>query len=832
MKNILITLLVLFSLKSYSQTNIVIGSKIRTENNTCENENTEKIILLEMKSGDNYRTVKKITIKNCLNYYTFPKFLGKFRATVNAENYQPNSLEFEIKATSKDTLMLDEIVLNKQMSTTLQEVTILGIKKEYIKIDADKTTVLVKSNEMLAEGSAYDAITKLPSVLLDPNGNVILNGKAVSIWIDGQPSGLTGQDLVNFLNNLPANVIEKIEIISNPGASYDANTSGGIINIITTTKTMKGLSGTLNSYYGRSNYDKFGSSLVLNGKMKKVGWQVSTGYSENNSSEDKTMKSKFSDYNPNVTLNQNYFSKISNKPFFLRTSIDYALTKNANIGFKYNLNSNKNKSNIDGTILSENAIPNFTFNSVSKPTESNTQNEILLYYRQKIDTLGRELNVSTNFSIFDKEKNNLVSQYPSNTTNSYSISNNTLKINNNFFKADLTIPYKKIDFTINLGTKLSFSKVNSNGLYNLNNISNSIFSNPIYLDELQFNYNQSNYAFYIEASKKIKKLSLNAGLRYEYFKIKSNIENFNTNFNQNFSNFFPSASLLYNLAESVDFTCSYTRKIEQPGYSELDPNISGNFDNYTQIQGNPKLQPNFYNNFEAKLSVLEYAYLGFNYSYSKTENLLVIENLGNLKTSQTYKTFEGLKNYDFSIGLPIPYAIFTEGSKFFKKEINIDKLSFLYLVAGYNYYKINNADEYVSNFKPYYYINAYSQIVLPLKLKLGLNYSYVTKGTYQIYQIDSPIHKLDATLSRSFLNKSLKVTLSARDIFKTFKTNALTQANNINVDYSLLNDTQSFRVGISYNFGKFSALHKQKETENEEELKRIEKKSEIGPKTE
>ena len=270
MKNILITLLVLFSLKSYSQTNIVIGSKIRTENNTCENENTEKIILLEMKSGDNYRTVKKITIKNCLNYYTFPKFLGKFRATVNAENYQPNSLEFEIKATSKDTLMLDEIVLNKQMSTTLQEVTILGIKKEYIKIDADKTTVLVKSNEMLAEGSAYDAITKLPSVLLDPNGNVILNGKAVSIWIDGQPSGLTGQDLVNFLNNLPANVIEKIEIISNPGASYDANTSGGIINIITTTKTMKGLSGTLNSYYGRSNYDKFGSSLVLNGKIKKI----------------------------------------------------------------------------------------------------------------------------------------------------------------------------------------------------------------------------------------------------------------------------------------------------------------------------------------------------------------------------------------------------------------------------------------------------------------------------------------------------------------------------------------------------------------------------------
>lgn len=831
MKNLLITLLILISLKSYSQNNIVISSKIWTENNTCETEKNEKIILLEIKTGENYKTIKKIIINNCLNYYTFPKFVGEFRATINSENYETKRLDFEINATSKDTLMLNEIVLKKQIINSLNEVTIFGIKKQYIKIDSDKTTVLVKTNEMLAEGNAYDAATKLPGVLLDPNGNVILNGKTVSIWIDGQPSGLTGQDLINFLNNLPANVIEKVEIISNPGASYDANTSGGIINIITTTKTMKGLSGTVNLYYGRSNYDKFGSSLVLNGKIKKIGWQVSTGYSENKSSEDKTMKSKFLDYNPNVVLNQNYFTENSNKPYFLRTSFDYAISKNANIGFKYNLNKNKNKSNTDGTIFSENAIPNFTFNSISKPIETNSQNEILLYYKQKIDTLGKELNVSTNFSIFDKEKNNLVSQYSSNATNSYSLSNNTLKINNNFIKADLTIPYKKFDFTLNLGTKLSFSKVNSNGLYNFNNPSSQIFSNPIYLNELQFNYNQSNYAFYVETSKKIKKLSINTGLRYEYFKIKSNIENSNSNYNQNYSNFFPSASLLYNIAESVDFTCSYTRKIELPGYSELDPNISGNFDNYTQIQGNPNLQPNFYNNFEAKLSLLKYAYLGFNYSNSKTQNLLVIENSGNFKTSQTYKTFLGLKNYDFSIGLPIPYAIFTEGSKLFKKEINIDKLSFLYLIAGYNYYKINNADEYVSNFKPYYYINAYSQIVLPLSLKLGLNYSYVTKGTYQIYQINNPIHKLDLTLSRSFLNKSLKVTFSAKDIFKTFKTNALTQANNINIDYSMLNDTQSYRVGISYNFGKFSALHKQKGIEEEEELKRIEKKSEIGPKT-
>ena len=407
-----------------------------------------------------------------------------------------------------------------------------------------------------------------------------------------------------------------------------------------------------------------------------------------------------------------------------------------------------------------------------------------------------------------------------------------MKFDNSFFKADILIPYEKIDLTFNIGTKISFSKVNSNGFYNLNNPSNNIFSNPVYEDEILFNYNQSNFAFYTEANKKFKKLRLNAGVRYETFNIRSDVKNVNTTYNQVISIFFPSAGLLYSIAESVDFNVSYACKIEQPGYSELDPNLNGTFNNYTQTQGNPNLKPNFYNNYEAKLSILEYAYLGFNYSYSKTENLLFIENLGNLKTAQTYKTFEGLKNYDFSFGLPIPYAIFTEGSNFFKKEINIEKLSFLYLTAGYNYYKINKAEEYISGFKPYYYINAYSQIMLPLKLNLGINYSYVTKGTYQIYKIIKLIHKLDLTLSRTFLNKSLKVNLSVRDMFKTFETNALTQSKNIYINYRLLNDTQSIRIGLSYNFGKYFAMNKQKEIKEEDELKRIDKKGDIGPKSE
>ena len=834
-KNLFVlTLFALLSMGCFAQKNVIIFSKIKTVNNSCDTDSTEKTILLEKKLDESFILVKKFTSTKCRDYFSFERSSGEFRFTVNAENYQPVFKNFSINASSKDTLLFDELVLKKQSAITLAEVTIVGVKREYIKIDADKTTVFVKNNELLSEGSMYDAIGKLPGVLSTPNGNLILNGKQTAIWIDGQPSSLTGQDLVNFLNNLPANVVEKIEIISNPGAAYDANTSGGIINIITTGKTLKGLSGTLNTYFGRSVYNKLGTSLILNGKVKNVGWQVSTGYSENNFSEEKNMKINFNDYNPAIKLNQHYFSINKSNPFFIRTSVDYALNKNSTIGLKYNVNSNKNRSPTNGNILGDNAANGLVFNSLSKPTEINAQHELIVSYRQLLDTSGSILNVSTNLLFFDKNNLNAVAQSTgsSASTNTYSISKNEQIIKNNFYKADLTIPYKKINLTFNMGMKLSFSKVNSNGAYNFNNASNTVFTNPIYSDQLQFKYHQSNYAFYITAGKKIKKLQLNGGLRYEYYNINSSIADNTANYNQHFSNVFPSANLLYPITEGVNFSASYTRKINQPGYSELDPNLSGNFDSYSQVRGNPTLKPNYYNNFETKLSIFEYAYLGFSYSNSKSENLLVIENSGNLKALQTYKTFNGLKNYDVSLGVPLPYALITQGAQFFKQPINIEKLSFLYLIAGYNFYKINNAAEYITQFKPYYYLNIFTQIVLPLKLKLGLNYSYVTKGTYQVYQINSPIHDVEIMLSKTFFNQSLKATFIAKDVLKTFKTNAIAQANNIKVDYSLLNDTQSFRVGISYNFGKFSTNHKQQETEQPDELKRIDKRGEIGPKKE
>lgn len=129
---------------------------------------------------------------------------------------------------------------SSEKTNELKEVTIYGNKKQHLKVESDKTTINVRDNAMLNSGSSLEAVKKIPGVITSPTGTITLNSKGVTIYIDGAPSSLSGTDLQNYLSTLPANAIEKVELIYNPGASFDADASGSIINIVTSTKRKKG----------------------------------------------------------------------------------------------------------------------------------------------------------------------------------------------------------------------------------------------------------------------------------------------------------------------------------------------------------------------------------------------------------------------------------------------------------------------------------------------------------------------------------------------------------------------------------------------------------------
>ena len=154
-------------------------------------------------------------------------------------------------------------------TSALKEVTVYGNRKQFLKVESDKTTVSVKDNPMLSTGTAFEAVKRLPGVITSPTGSLVLNGRSVMIYIDGAPSTLTGTDLQNYLSSLPANAIEKVELIYNPGAAFDANASGSIINIITSSKRLKGVNASFNINYNFNKYQKPSPQILFNGKEKK-----------------------------------------------------------------------------------------------------------------------------------------------------------------------------------------------------------------------------------------------------------------------------------------------------------------------------------------------------------------------------------------------------------------------------------------------------------------------------------------------------------------------------------------------------------------------------------
>jgi hypothetical protein len=709
----------------------------------------------------------------------------------------------------------------------LDEVTVTGIRKEFIKAEADKVIFTVKNNDILEGGSLYDAVKKLPGVIANPMGGITINGRNAAIYIDGIPSTLSGQDLLNYLESLPANVVERIEVISTPGASYEANTGGGIINIITKGNALNGVNGTLNFHYGFNRNQKYSPSLLLNGRLKNMSWQMQTGYNYHEKDKNSGTSVFFTSFTPEVLLNSDSKTHEFDRNFYFRPSFGLKLSEKSRILFNYNMNLAHDNQFSDGEVGSQNYAPEVSLLSSSKLRNKNNNHEFILKSQNQLDTLGRTLDVTAYYNIYNKSQfvRSIQSQ---NKDNNYNINNLDLDFSNFFLKYDLSIPFKKVNLTFNTGAKYSYLSSNSLGEYNLNSSDASILENPVYINDLNFNYEENNLAVYAEVRKKLKKWSLVAGLRWEYLDSKSYVPEYEISTNNNINNLFPTFNVMYELNKMVSLTTSYSRKISMPPYSNLDPNYNGFFNQYSVNTGNPYLEPNFYDNYDIRLTAFNYLHLGAQYSYSKDINLLAYENSGSsLVTAQTYQTFHGVKNLTLYAGLPIPFGLITKGKEFFKQNLDPDKMSFVYLFGAYAKYKISDYEYFAGN-SPIGFFGGMAQIVLPYDMKLSATYFHITKGTFQVYQVRKPIQRLDLNLSRNFFNKNLKIMLSVDDIFNQNAQKMNIPAPDFHTFLYSKSDSRTYWIKFTYNFGKNRNQQKEN-TQIEVDKKEIEGGNSLTP---
>jgi iron complex outermembrane recepter protein len=466
------------------------------------------------------------------------------------------------------------------------------------------------------------------------------------------------------------------------------------------------------------------------------------------------------------------------------------LSKKSNLLFNYNGNFANDRDVFDAK-TSGSEIADYLNSGITKTKNDN--HEISLQYKTKLDTIGRTLDIVAFSNVFNRNPISKSNAFE-NTTSSFNNFSNDFGLLNYYLKYDFAIPFEKLQLSVNTGGKFNTIKVDNTGKYNLNSATTDI---------IDFDYTETNLAFYAEARKKVKKFNFTVGLRYEDFNVNRTavIENAKTKIKFKNENLFPNVSAIYEVTDNVNVSASYSRKISQPSYGVLDPNGS-NFDAYNSSSGNLLLNPSFFDNYEFKITAMQFIQLGTNYTVAKDHNLFIFTaEPGELVSTQTFQQFDQFKTFSVYANFPIPLDYFLKGKEEFKKRMNnIDKMNYVFL--NINYIK-NLTEGYDFSFKskPVWNYAAQAQIMLPWDIKSSMTYFILPGGVWEIYKITKPIQQFDISLNKDFMNKKLKLGIHAFDLFNQNEVNALVSSTNLETKFFEKKDSRTFRISLTYNFG-------------------------------
>ena len=434
-------------------------------------------------------------------------------------------------------------------------------------------------------GNVSDVLDNVPSVSVDVEGNVSLRGSEnVRILIDGKPSALVGLDGTSALRQLPADAIERVEVITSPSARYDAEGTAGILNIILRKGKITGFNGSINPTIG--NPAQYGLSTNLNYRTKKFNIFTNTGYNyrngPGNSSNDVTYFDKeANDPTREITgylneqRNYNRLRKGLNTSF----GLEYYLTERSSLlgNIVYRKSDGTNNSTNDVTRFDANKTLTETRNRLEKEESNSTTTQYSLNYTNKFNDTGHKLTVDLQYS---KSKQDEFSNIFEN--NLFVEDNSTVQSSSSkLIQIDYVYPFGE-------GSQLEFGFKNDLDSRNSDFIVNTSGVNPS--DVLVFKQNIS--AIYGQFGKKIKKFSYLLGLRGEFTNIDIDLLNSQKSDKKEYSQFFPTLNIGYELTDDESITIGVSKRLRRPRSWFLNPFPSRTSETNIFV-GNIDLDPTF-----------------------------------------------------------------------------------------------------------------------------------------------------------------------------------------------------------------------------------------------
>ena len=527
---------------------------------------------------------------------------GKFYALIEFMGFESQKTKVFTLSREEQNLDLGQTELSTTASD-LNEVVVQG-EKTVMELSLDKRIFNVGKDLANAGGNASDILMNLPSVAVDPDGNVRLRGSSnVRILIDGKPSGLVSFKGSAGLRQLPANMVERVEVITNPSARYEAEGMAGVINIILKKDSKQGFNGSFEVIAGYPLNTGFTANL--NYRHNRINWFVNYGLSYREQPGVSELYQEVYDEDGTTSiLSQNNSSTVTGLNNNLRGGLDYYFNENSILTASY-LWRRSDAHRITDIRYNDylNSFDDYLGYSLRRQdeTEDEPNKEAILNYKRTFAQKGHEFTASFTYLNYWERSNQLFTQSsftpvgtPEPAEDLVQTSLNDEYENQYLLQMDYVKPFATKG-KIETGLRTSFREMENDYIVQEQDESGDFVTIPG-LDNI-FLYNENILAAYAIVGNETGKWSYQGGLRAEHTDVETILVETNEDNPRDYLNFFPSAHLTYNVSEENAFQLSYSRRIRRPVYNDLSPYVTFS-DQRNFFSGNPDLNPEYTDAFE------------------------------------------------------------------------------------------------------------------------------------------------------------------------------------------------------------------------------------------
>ncbi|MEZ5013269.1 MAG: TonB-dependent receptor [Chitinophagales bacterium] len=679
------------------------------------------------------------------------------------------------------------------MTNELGEVVVTGSKKV---VETIPGGIVYNADQVLsnANGTVLDMLKNVPNIIVDKDEHVTIRGNAgVNVMVDGVPLNMSGDDLTNFLKQIPSDMISSVEVITTPGAKYDAAGSAGILNLKTKKQNTNGKNGTvkvgggtLGSYEGSVNY-------YMN--QNKVRFSAAYNYNHNVFRSDAYSLRENYDNPDYLYLYDEHFDQDGNSDNHLaKVNLDYLFNDKNTLGGSLSYGRKSGIFSIDDNLITEYAdgMISGSYRALLHYDFDGDNYSANTHYNHDFSKQGHNIAFDLNYSSYAHNRD-----IPS-SADFYDADGNIIPglstMRNDATDFNVSIFSGKSDYVLPLNEK---SKLETGIKYTQTQTDNILVAS-VYDDMLEwqpdpdvsnaFYYTEAVSAAYANYSGGWKQWTYAAGLRLENTDIHTESPTADATYNRNYTDLFPSGNIKYGFTKGGDLSLDYSRRIERPVYQWLNPFVDKSTP-YTWFTGNPELKPYY-------TDALTLSYSKFIKGKHYVMGSIFYQHMDDIFT-QYFEYAEGgvyymtIKNINSQTNTGASAMVQSGAAKWLDVLVNMSVFR----------NDVNN-DLAGVDIESKYTFTAYSSLTFKFwkGTRFQLTGNYMSPSTNPQGYFNG-FYSVEAGLKRSFLSDRLSVNLNVRDIFNSMEfSNTFVDAH-FHTDFSFKPQSRIASISLSWKFG-------------------------------